>query len=267
MQTGDSPLLAARDAQVFELLDKEPSVPVLIVCDHASRRIPESFGDLGLPSQYLYKHIAWDIGAGALARSLSEKLQLPAVLAGYSRLLVDCNRNLDDPSAFPEASDGIPVPGNQALSQLERQQRIDAFYWPYHHAIRDRIRLLESLAPAPALIALHSFTPALDGVSRPWHVGVMWNKDHRIALALIQNLAAMDGVVVGDNQPYSGRHPADFTIDHHAEAEGLPHAGIEVRQDLVQTEEGVAEWSERLAQVLAPILENRSLYTHRAGGF
>ena len=136
MQTGDSTLLAAREVQAYELLDVEPSFPVLIVCDHASPRIPESLGDLGVPSQYLHEHIAWDIGAGAVTRSLSAKLQLPAVLAGYSRLLVDCNRNLDDPSAFPEISDGIPVPGNQALSQPERQQRADAFYWPYHHAIR-----------------------------------------------------------------------------------------------------------------------------------
>jgi predicted N-formylglutamate amidohydrolase len=126
--------------------------------------------------------------------------------------------------------------------------------------------MLESLAPAPALIAVHSFTPALNGASRPWHFGVMWDKDQRLAATLIQNLAALENVVVGDNQPYSGRHPADFTIDHHAEAEGLPHAGIEVRQDLVQTEAGVAEWSERLAQALVPILEERSLYTHRAGG-
>ena len=266
MQTGDSTLLAAREVQAYELLDVEPSFPVLIVCDHASPRIPESLGDLGVPSQYLHEHIAWDIGAGAVTRSLSAKLQLPAVLASYSRLLVDCNRNLDDPSAFPEISDGIPVPGNQALSQPERQQRADAFYWPYHHAIRDRIRALESLAPAPALIAVHSFTPALSGVSRPWHFGVMWDKDQRLASTLIQNLAAMPGVVVGDNEPYSGRHPADFTIDHHAEVEGLPHAGIEVRQDLVQTQAGVAEWSERLAQALAPILEDRSLYTNRAGG-
>jgi predicted N-formylglutamate amidohydrolase len=266
MQTGDSTLLAAPEPQAYELLDVAPSVPVLIVCDHASRRIPESLGDLGVPSEYLHEHIAWDIGAGAVARSLSAILQLPAVLAGYSRLLVDCNRNLDDPSAFPEISDGIPVPGNQALSQPERQQRADAFYWPYHHAIRDRIRVLESLAPAPALLAVHSFTPALSGVSRPWHFGVMWDKDPRLASTLIQNLAAMEGIVVGDNQPYSGRHPADFTIDHHAEVEGLPHAGIEVRQDLVQTEAGVAEWSERLAQALAPILEDWSLYTNRAGG-
>ena len=249
----------------FEFLEAEPAYPALIVCDHASRFIPASLDDLGVEQRYLTEHIAWDIGAGAVARELSRILSLPAVLAGYSRLVVDCNRNLDDPTAFPEVSDGIPVPGNTGLSQEQRQNRADTFYWPYHHAIRDRLRLLEAISAAPALIAIHSFTPEMDRVERPWHFGILWDKDPRIPVPLMRNLGQMDGIRVGDNRPYSGRHPADFTVDHHAEAEGLPHTGIEFRQDLIESEAGVHEWAERLAAALVPILEDSALYANRAG--
>jgi predicted N-formylglutamate amidohydrolase len=247
------------------LIPGRGNLPVLFVCDHASRHIPAELDDLGVDKVFLNDHIAWDIGAADLACELGVHLGISVVLATHSRLVVDCNRNLDDPTAFPAISDGIAIPGNRDLSIIERENRANAFYWPYHHAVRDELRQLEHLAPAPALIAIHSFTPEMGGARRPWQVGALWDKDDRIARSLIERLRATGDVVVGDNEPYSGRHPADFTLDHHAEAEGLPHLGIEVRQDLIDTEAGVVEWAEMLAAALNTALQGDALYTHRAG--
>lgn len=254
-----------KDYQTHVLLPGEGDIPVLFVCDHASNHIPDELDNLGVQDAYMNEHIAWDIGAADVACELGRLFLAPVVLATHSRLVVDCNRNLDDPTAFPAVSDCIDVPGNTNISKTERESRANAFYWPYHHAVRDELRRLEGLAAAPALIGVHSFTPAMDGSSRPWHIGALWDKDDRIAGPLIANLSALEGLVVGDNEPYSGRHPADFTLDHHAEAEGLPHLGIEVRQDLIDTPEGVKKWAGILAKALTPILKDRNLYTHRAG--
>ena len=247
-------LLSARDPAPFEVLSAGSDFPALVVCDHASRAMPAHLGDLGLSPELLSTHIAWDIGAASLATGLSERLGATAVLAGYSRLVVDCNRRLDDPTAFPEQSDGVPVPGNQGLVALDRQQRVNAIYWPYHHAIRAELGRLEKIVAAPALIAVHTFTPVFGGFPRPWHAGILWDRDPRIAVPLIRRLSALTGVAVGDNEPYSGRHPADFTVDHHAEDEGLPCVSIEIRQDLVCDAAGASRWSDYLAEALAPIL-------------
>ena len=161
--------------------------------------------------------------------------------------------------------DNLLVPGNQQLDHSARQQRADAIYWPYHHAVRDALAGLEVIAAAPALIAIHSFTPVLDGVQRPWDIGILWDKDPRIAMPLLQALRQLEGVVAGDNEPYSGRHPLDFTIDHHGEAEGLPHISIEIRQDLIESDDGVLYWGDVLADALTPILSDTALYRHWTG--
>jgi len=258
-------LLEADEPPAFELIERAPQRPALLVCDHASARIPGRLGTLGLPPEALADHIALDIGAAALTRLLSDRLGLPAILGGYSRLVVDCNRRLDDPTAFPEVSDGYQVPGNLNLGDADRRRRAESLYWPYHHRVRDGLATLEDEAEAPALIAIHSFTPTIGGERRPWQVGVLWDKDPRLPAPLMAGLAADPKLCVGDNEPYSGRHPADFTIDHHAEAEGLPHVSIEVRQDLITTQDGAEEWAARLSAVLAPILDEAALYTHWAG--
>jgi len=247
------------------LLKCPPRVPALLVCDHASNAIPLDLDSLGMAAEPLATHIGLDIGAGDVARRLGTLLGVPVVLASNSRLVVDCNRRLDDPSAFPLVSDGITVTGNLSLAQAQREARANAFYWPYHHAIRDELRELEQMAAAPALIAIHSFTPTMNGFDRPWHIGALWDKDSRIAQPFMAALAKYPDIVVGDNEPYSGRHPADFTLDHHAEAEGLPHLGIEVRQDLIDNPAGVEHWSGILAAALNCVLEHDDLYTLRAG--
>jgi predicted N-formylglutamate amidohydrolase len=232
-------LLAADEPAPFTVLNPASDKPALLVCDHASRLFPRSLGDLGLDPLARRCHLALDIGAEALTVRLAESLGVTAVLAGYSRLVVDCNRDLLDPGAFLEFGDGIVVHGNRHLSPAQKTARADAIYWPYHRAIDAEIKRLTGGLRSPGVIAIHSFTPVLDGVSRPWEFGVLWDADRRVSDILIRELTAA-GFVVGDNEPYSGRAPQDFTIDNHAEAAGLPHVGIEVRQDLIDDDEGVA---------------------------
>jgi predicted N-formylglutamate amidohydrolase len=232
-------LLAADEPAPFTVLNPASDKPALLVCDHSSRLFPRSLGDLGLDPLARRCHLALDIGAEALTMRLAESLGVTAVLAGYSRLVVDCNRDLLDPGAFLEFGDGIVVHGNRHLSPAQKTARADAIYWPYHRAIDAEIKRLTGGLRSPGVIAIHSFTPVLDGVSRPWEFGVLWDADRRVSDILIRELTAA-GFVVGDNEPYSGRAPQDFTIDNHAEAAGLPHVGIEVRQDLIDDDEGVA---------------------------
>lgn len=258
-------LLAPDEPAPFEVIPAPIRHPALLVCDHASARIPAALGTLGLRPAKLADHIALDIGAAALTEQLVQRLQIPAVRAAYSRLVIDCNRRLDDPTAFLEFADGVEVPGNAGLGHAQRQQRAEALYWPYHHAVRDQLAGLEARAPAPALIAIHSFTPLMNGQSRPWQIGILWDKDPRVAVPVLERLRQVPGLEVGDNEPYSGKHPADFTVDHHAEAEGLPNVSIEVRQDLITTDEGVEHWADILAEALLPSLDDPSLYVHWSG--
>lgn len=259
--TDESALLGPNDPPPYCILENEPSWPVLLVCDHASNQIPASLNGLGVPAAKLETHLCLDIGAAKLTRYLSDQLMLPAVMAGYSRLVVDCNRRLDDPTAFSTGDRDTVVPGNLDLTQTARENRANALYWPYHHAVRDNLAALEAMASAPALVTIHSFTPVLNGRARPWHYGILWDSDPRIPKPLIHALRGMPGIKVGDNEPYSGKDPHDFTIDHHGEAEGLPHVSIEIRQDLVDTDDGVQNWGGRLAEALTPILDNPELYT------
>jgi predicted N-formylglutamate amidohydrolase len=255
-------VLGPDDPRPFNILQTQPSQPALLVCDHASNRVPPKFHNFGVSTEDMQTHCALDIGAGPVTRLLSRSLGLPAVLAGYSRLVVDCNRRLDDATAFPVSIDGVMVPGNHQLTHADRQARADALYWAYHHAVRDQLGRLESIAKAPALIAIHSFVPVRVGKHRPWDIGVLWDKDPRMPVPLIEGLRKIPDLVVGDNEPYSGKHIHDFTIDHHAEAEGLPHVSIEMRQDLIDTDAGAEHLAELLASVLRPILSDPDLYRH-----
>lgn len=236
------------------------TLPVQLVCDHASNRIPDRLKQLGLSADDLARHIAWDIGALELSERLADRLGLGLVAAGFSRLVIDCNRHLDDVSSIVERSDGTLVPGNHQLTAADREWRVRQIFDPYHAAIEQEIGRLERQAVAPALIAIHSFTPVMGGMTRPWQCGILWDRDPRIAEPLMAALRRIDGLTVGDNQPYSGQHPADYTIERHAELHGRPHVCIEIRQDQLLTAAGQTLWCDRLAAALGPILGDRSLY-------
>jgi predicted N-formylglutamate amidohydrolase len=266
-ETGSSyPLIGPGDPPPYMTYNDHGQAPVLLVADHASPFFPAAMNQLGLADWVLERHVAWDIGSDQLTRYLADALDAQAVLAGFSRLIVDPNRKLDDPTAFVQVSDGIAIPGNLDLDEEQKALRVQSFFQPYHGAIAARLERFRSRGLVPAFISVHTCTPVFDRVVRPWHVGVMWDRDPRIAVPLMEHLRGMEGVCIGDNEPYSGRHPHDFTIDFHAEPAGLPHVGIEVRQDLVADDRGASMWAEILAQALRPILANRELFsTFEAG--
>jgi predicted N-formylglutamate amidohydrolase len=254
-------LLTDSDPPPFELCHEAGKAPVLLTCDHASRRVPAALNRLGLTEVALAQHIGWDIGAAAVTRILAPLLDAPAVLAGYSRLVIDCNRRPDDPSSIPLESDGIAIPGNATLDATARRERRALLFEPYHAAIDRLLAQMSNGGRAPALISMHSFTPQMKGFARPWHIGVLWDGEGRIAKPLLAALRAeLDPALVGDNQPYSAREPVGFTQRHHAFERGYPHVAIELRQDLVAGEAGAKQWAERLARLLKPILATPGLY-------
>jgi predicted N-formylglutamate amidohydrolase len=218
---------------------------------------------LGLSEEAARRHIAWDIGAGDLARALAQLFDAPALLAGYSRLLVDCNRALTDPTSILAASDGEVIPGNRRLTSIERELRVRSFFEPYHAAIGQKLDELRRRRSAPPFVSVHSFTPVMGNEERPWHVGVLWDRDPRIAVPLLERLRKIEGLVVGDNLPYSGRHPSDYTVARHAESARLPHVCLEIRQDELESAAGVARWARIIVEALGPILAEPAL--HRNG--
>ncbi|MCH9004519.1 MAG: N-formylglutamate amidohydrolase [Proteobacteria bacterium] len=244
-------LLCADEPGPFKVLNPLAELPILLVCDHASCRFPKSLGDMGLDPFARRCHLAVDIGASALTERLAASIGVTAVLANYSRLVVDCNRQLMDSGAFLEFGDGVLVPGNRNLRQSDKDLRSEALYWPYHEAVDQQVQRLRNAGRAPAFIAVHSFTPVMNGEARPWQIGVLWDSDTRLRDIFLADFTAA-GYFVGDNEPYSGKAPQDFTIDHHAEKIGLPHIGIEIRQDLIGEGHGV----ENIANLMHEIIES-----------
>ena len=222
---------------------------LLLIADHASADVPPGI-DLGIPPALLHDHIAVDIGTDALTRRLARALSAPAIIATVSRLVVDLNRDPADLGAVPASSDGHMIPGNWNLPAAERDLRVSAIHAPYHAAITHQIATRR-----PALIiSVHSFTPGLatrPEEERPWPVGILYNSDDRAARLGLVALASR-GLHVGDNQPYSGRD-LNYTMDRHAEALRIPYLGIEVRNDGLQTREGVARWTHILADCIATV--------------
>ena len=229
-------------------------------CDHAGRAFPRTLGTLGLGQRELDQHIAWDIGIAGLGRRLARSLDAPFFMTAYSRLVIDCNRHLDDPTSMPQESDRISVPGNRGLTMTDRRLRQDEIFRPYHHALSAEIAGRVGAGRIPVVISLHSFTPIMNGFQRPWHVGVLWNRDARRPVPLMKRLAEEPGCVVGDNEPYSGRTGHGYSIRAHAEASGLAHALLEIRQDLIADEEGQARWAGILHRVLKDVLADPALH-------
>ena len=237
-----------------EVIPGDSAGGLVIVCDHARNTLPPGYGTLGLPASDFARHIAYDIGVEPVARALCARLGAPGVLAGFSRLLIDPNRGLDDPTLIMQVSDGAIVPGNRGIERGERERRISQYYRPYHAAIDVLVDRAMASGRPPAILSIHSFTPAWRGVTRPWHGGILWHRDGRFALPLIERLRRDRKLVIGDNEPYSGGLPGD-TLDTHATARGLPEALVEIRQDLVTEATGVAEWVDRLAALLPDIID------------
>ncbi|CAO3413350.1 N-formylglutamate amidohydrolase [Azospirillum doebereinerae] len=256
-------MLGPDDPPAVTVLNPEARGPLLLVCDHASRAIPKALGDLGLPEEQLHRHIAYDIGAADLTRRLAAHFAATAVLSGFSRLVVDPNRDLDDPTAIPVVSDDTVIPGNRALDAQAQARRVEAIFRPYHAAVASAVTAIRDRGQVPVMVSVHSFTPVMRGVARPWHIGVLWDHDPRVAVPLLDALRADGRWCVGDNEPYSGRDTTGGTVETHATPAGYPNVLLEVRQDLVATPDGVALWAGVLADALGPILSLPSLTAAR----
>jgi predicted N-formylglutamate amidohydrolase len=241
-------LLTAEDPSPIRVLRETGASDLFLTADHAGRAIPKALGTLGVSDAEMERHIAWDIGIAAVTEQLSEMLDATAVLQTYSRLVIDCNRNPSWPTAMPEISEHTSIPGNVNLSPEAREARVAAIFTPYH----DRIAgLLDARAHRrTVLIAMHSFTPSFKGESRAMQVGMLYNKDARLACILLELLQREGDLIVGDNAPYAVTEDSDYSIPTHGEKRGLAHVEIEIRQDLIASPNGQQAWARRFARLL-----------------
>jgi predicted N-formylglutamate amidohydrolase len=249
------------EAPPFKLLaDDEPepvvakridgASPFFLTCDHAGKIIPRSLGRLGVPESELGRHIAWDIGIAAVSERISDALDAALVMQIYSRLVIDCNRDPLVPSSICEISESTPVPGNMNLDPEDRRARQKEILEPYHARITSELDRRQEAGRPAILVAMHSFTPVFKEISRPWHVGVLHNRDTRLAEIMLDLFRREDGLVVGDNEPYFVSDLTDYGIPVHGEKRGLPHIELEIRQDLITEEKGQREWADRLIRLL-----------------
>ncbi len=229
-------------------LEKFGAAPVFIFCDHASNAIPAALNCLGLPEDILKTHIAWDIGAGALAAGLAQRLQGTLFRCGFSRLIIDPNRAIGTQDIIPPTSDQIPIPGNQMLSDDDCKARIDQFHIPYHDLMDAALDDFIATCGEPFVISVHSFTNRLMGAAedRPWAAGLLWREDEPSAREMINHLERETDWRIGDNEPYDARR-FNYSVDRHIGPRSLSHITLEVRQDLISDNEGVAEMADLIA--------------------
>lgn len=243
-------LLDPDEPPAFEVVNPRGAGRAVLVCDHASRRIPRRLGDLGVDPGALSRHVAWDIGAAPVARRLSAILDAPLVLCGYSRLVVDCNRPHWAEDRFTTLSEDVEVPGNRDLDPAERDARVEEIFRPYQAAVDRVVRSRLGRERPPILVSVHSFTPVYHGRRRPWDVGVHFRHDERLARLAIGALRRDGALCVGENAPYQLGIDEDFTVPVHGEAHGIPCALFEIRQDHLASGAGVESWAGRLGALL-----------------
>ncbi|WP_430463137.1 N-formylglutamate amidohydrolase [Tabrizicola sp.] len=239
----------------FQIIGENRPGRWLVTCDHASNRVPDwvAGGTLGIAAEDMARHIAWDVGAAGLTRALATALDSPAILSNFSRLVIDPNRGEDDPTLVMKLYDGTIIPANRHIDSAGITERLDRLYRPYHAAYAE----LAARRADTVIVAIHSFTPCLKGrPPRPWHIGVLHSHlDSRFSLPLIARLRAETDLCVGDNEPYSGHLPGD-AIDRHALATGRHNTLIELRNDLIATDQQQHDWAARLAPILSEVLSD-----------
>ncbi len=239
----------------FELMNADSTLPCLLVCDHASNHISAHLANLGLHTDQLTTHIAWDGGAEWVARSLAGEFGATAVLCRHSRLVIDCNRWPFDVSSVPECSEDVVVPGNIDLPDRDRETRLEKIFWPYQRAILEQVERLEAHHGNLLILSIHSFTPVYKGFRRPWQIGVMWDEDEILATRIIDRIHAEDPhLIIGHNKPYSAKEMRAFTLEYHGQRRHHCSITLELRQDLINTEDRAKSWCRTLARALKPLI-------------
>jgi len=258
-------LLSPEEPAAFEVINTDAQGELVLVCDHASNRVPTSLNQLGLTEELLSSHIGWDPGAALVARKLSFRLDAPLILSNYSRLVIDCNRWPSDPQSIPQISAGVTIPGNGDLTEREAVCRYETLFDPYHTAIT---KLLTKSSNQPRyLLSIHSFTPSLAGIDRPWSIGVCYRLNVELAKRWLEILksemkpgsagGSEDSVegLIGDNKPYEIEAGCDYTIPVQGESRGIPSIMLELRQDKIQNEKSIQKWSNLLAESWLALLQ------------
>lgn len=243
-------LIAADEPPAALARRREGKSGYVIAVDHASRRVPRRLGNLGLTEAELARHIAWDIGALAVAEGVSAALDAPLVAQNYSRLVIDCNRRPGDPSSIPLMSESTAITGNIDVSEEHVDARQREIFDPYHQHLHGLLDERARAGQRTILIVQHSMTDVFMGVRREMHAAVLYDRDAFFARCLLNALRTQPGLIVGDNQPYSGKERVGFTIPHHGESRGIPAVEVEVRQDLIASSAGQQEWIQRMVTVL-----------------
>ncbi len=264
-ETLPTPPAGKAEDMPYEYITGDLGKGLVILCDHASNKIPEHYNHLGLPPEQFERHIAYDIGAAKVVRQLAGILGVPALLGRYSRLLIDLNRGADDPTMIMKLSDGAVIPGNRNIDQNETRIRIARYYRPYHEKIDEILDRGIAMGKPPAILSVHSFTPFWKDVPRPWHATILWDKDARLPEPMLRALRAQTGIITDDNVPYSGELEGDC-MNQHGTRRGLAHSLIEIRQDQINTAEGVHKWAQRLGVMMQDILKTPGLNQIRHSG-
>jgi predicted N-formylglutamate amidohydrolase len=256
MTEPDFKLLQADDPPPVTVVRPDSPSPFLLVCDHAGNLIPRKLGTLGVSEADRRRHIAWDVGAAEMANRVSELLDAPLVLQTYSRLVIDCNRDPKVESAMPRLSEITEIPGNRDLHPREAAARIKEIFQPYHDRITAMLDARAAAERRTILVALHSFTPYFEGRgARPWHIGILYNRDDRLPRIMLELLGAEPELTVGDNEPYKISDETDYTIPVHGERRGILHVEIEVRHDEIESQKGQRAWAARLVHILEQAAE------------
>jgi predicted N-formylglutamate amidohydrolase len=243
-------LLATDEPPAFTVENESGTSPLLIVADHAGKHFPRRLRQLGLSNAECERHIAWDIGIGAVCRLIGKALDAVVIRQNYSRLVIDCNRTPGSETSILAVSELTHVPGNIGLSERHRLARVREIFQPYHDRIATELDRRRAAGRPTALISMHSFTPVFKAMRRPWHVGVLYNRDPRFAQILMELLHSEQGLVIGDNEPYSVADASDYTIPVHGEQRGLHHVALEIRQDLITDEAGQRKLTALFARLL-----------------
>jgi predicted N-formylglutamate amidohydrolase len=265
MMAGLAAAKAEGEAAPVRVFNRHAAGPYVLLCDHASNHIPHGYGTLGLAESELTRHIAWDPGAAPVSRRMAERLDAVLVESAVSRLIVDCNRPPDAPDLIPATSETTEIPANLSIAADERARRMALAHAPFHDTIEAIVADRLAAGRPTMIVSVHSFTPVYRGVSRPWHVGIIHDGDERLSAPMIAALSAIDGVVVGDNEPYAPADRVYYSLERHARSRELPCAMIEIRNDAIADAAGEELWAARLATILSGIQEPGSIHGEAKG--